>query len=162
MGHYKSKQTGWQWGPPVSTIVANLFTSHMESDIFANDIKSQNWLRYMDDTFVVIKKTFLRTFLNWSIHFRPTLNLLTMKMNRDIRWCRILDGSGTPGTTESLWKSDFLKFHNTRQSWKFEWFLYKICTWKKASPSETNNFSSYTRVYFEVTLIWTIGTFRSV
>lgn len=46
---------------PVSPSVTNLFMSHIEND-FASAITPLVWLRYVDNIFVVSKKTFLRNF----------------------------------------------------------------------------------------------------
>lgn len=47
--------------PSTSSIVANLFMSHIETFIFVNTIRLRIWLRYVNDTFVIIE-IFLWTF----------------------------------------------------------------------------------------------------
>lgn len=56
-------------GSHVSQILVNLFLLHIESNIFDNNNKPRIGLRYVDDTFVVIKKTHLRCFSKLMITF---------------------------------------------------------------------------------------------
>lgn len=77
------KQTnGVVMGPPVFPIAVNLFISHIESLILASNIRPLIWLRYIDEIFVIFKKTLLSNFSKHintlSEHIKFTFE---MKMN---------------------------------------------------------------------------------
>ena len=70
-------------GSPVSVVVANLVMEDVETraiETFAHP--SRLWLRYVDDTFVIIEKSFLNIFFDHINNLEPTIKF-TMETEND-------------------------------------------------------------------------------
>ena len=58
-----NRERGWLWGFLVSPIVANLYMEHLENKALGTTSTSRVWMRYVDDTFVIIQEGKKQTFL---------------------------------------------------------------------------------------------------
>ena len=74
---------GTAMGSPVSVVVANLVMEDVETraiEAFAHPPRL--WLRYVDDTFVIIEKKFLNIFFDHTNNLEPSIKF-TMKTEND-------------------------------------------------------------------------------
>jgi hypothetical protein len=62
-GKYYHQEKGTPMGSPISGLVAEAVLQNLEKQVF-NTLKPKLWLRYVDDTFVILKKDSLSDFHN--------------------------------------------------------------------------------------------------
>ena len=73
-GQFYKQKEGAAMGSPVSPIVANLFMEHLENQALSTALNPPKlWIRYVDDTFIILKKDHFDEFTNHINTIHPSI-----------------------------------------------------------------------------------------
>ena len=101
-------------GPPVSTIVANLYMEHFERKALSTATNPRLWMRYVDDTFVIQQEGHKHTFLEHINKVDPAIKF-TVEGNQENRAIPFLDILVKPEADNTLSRIVYRKPTHTDQ-----------------------------------------------